>query len=387
MNKKNNHRIVAFTKDWDDVPTCTTHILREMGKYMPVLWVNSIGTRKPDLRHPSHIKRIIKRLLRGFKRAELKENQLRVLSPLLIPKAQSGIGLWLNRKLFAIQAGRELRDMGAGDIEYWCFVPNAVDLLPVKVIADINVIYYCVDDWTKFHYLDTEWIKQKEYDLLMRADIVFAVSHFLVSKLEQITDSKVFYMPHGVEYNKFSQALSITALPKDIKDISKPVIGFYGNIYPWVNLKLLLEIALRRTDWNFIMIGGVFSDVSMFDNIDNVYFLGRKEHDELPQYCAAFDVSIILYDMSNSRMESVSPVKTRELLAAGVPVVAATVPELLYFGDDVLIAESVAEWIAAIKKQLLREDNRNISDKVRGDDWGMRVEKIREIIGAENVPG
>ncbi|MCK5528992.1 MAG: hypothetical protein KAI74_04870, partial [Kiritimatiellae bacterium] len=314
MSKDSHHRIVAFTKDWDDVPTCTTHILREMGKSMPVLWVNSIGTRKPDLRHPSHLKRIIKRLLVGFKRAELKENKIRVLSPILIPKVQSKLTLWINRKLFAWQVGRELRDMGDGGIEYWCFVPNAVDLLPSDKTG-VRVVYYCVDDWTKFHYLDTEWVANKERALLKRADIVFAVSRYLERKLKELSEVAVHYMPHGVEYNKFHKALDIDNTPQDMGSIPRPVIGFYGNIYQWVDLGLVMKLAGRRADWGFVMIGDLFVDVSQFADIDNVYFLGRKEHDELPSYCATFNVAIIPYDMSNLRMESVSPVKSRELLA------------------------------------------------------------------------
>lgn len=50
--------IVAFTKDWNDVPTCTTHILRAMGQTRPVLWVNSIGMRKPSLASGRDLPRI-----------------------------------------------------------------------------------------------------------------------------------------------------------------------------------------------------------------------------------------------------------------------------------------------------------------------------------------
>ncbi len=383
MSDSVDRRIVAFTKDWNDVPTCTTHILREMGKVIPVLWVNSIGTRKPDLRHPSHIKRIIQRVFGGFQRAELKENKLRVLSPLLVPKAQSGFSLWLNRKLFSMQAGRELKEMGTGIVEYWCFVPNAIDLLPVKN-KNVRVIYYCVDDWTNFQYLDTDWIGEKERELLASSDMVFAVSRYLVDKLKKISGQDIHYSPHGVEYEKFRKALFPQKMPDDIQQVRKPIIGFYGNLYPWVNLALIKKLAEQQPDWNFIFIGGVFCDISDFAKIDNVHFLDRKEHDELPGYCAAFDVAIIPYDMSNPRMESVSPVKSREILAAGVPVVAADVPELRGMAD-VLIAVTVDDWIIAIEKQLQRNDNEEISKKVINDDWVRRVSQIRKIVVAENI--
>lgn len=408
-----------MTKDWDDVPTCTTHILREMGKTLPVLWVNSIGTRKPRLRHPAHMGRVWKRLATGFRRAERKENQLRVLNPLLIPKAESRPAQWINRRLFAWQAGRELRDMGDGRIEYWCFVPNAVDLvgsgrwpaasgggrdettntnmehrtsnMEHRMSESPNsriIVYYCVDDWSQFHYLDTEWMARKERELLACADIVFAVSRYLVSKLQVMTDmlpksniehgtSKIQYMPHGVEYDKFRAALESRELPADVAALKKPVIGFYGNIYPWVDLGLVAELARRRPAWSFVLIGGAFCDVARCDGLANVRFLGRREHNELPGYCAAFDVGMIPYDMTQARMESVNPVKTRELLAAGVPIVAADVPELRGLGDRVLIAKRPEEWISAIERQVTRRDRDAISRSVVRDDWSARVREIR----------
>ena len=395
-------RIVAFTKDWDDVPTCTTHILREMGKTMPVLWVNSIGTRKPDLKHPAHFGRIFRRLCAGLRLAELKENHLRVLSPLLIPMARGRLSQFINRRLFAWQANRELRRMGNGPIEYWCFVPNAVDLLPCDTRhATRNthhaVVYYCVDDWTKFHYLDTTWMARKERELLARADVVFAVSQYLVDELGNRSDSlesnlesrisNLQYMPHGVEYGKFRAALELGCrLPGDVARLPKPMIGFYGNIYPWVDLDLLEKLADERPEWSFVMIGGVFCDVSRFDNVLNVHFLGRREHDELPGYCAAFDAAIIPYDMGNPRMASVNPVKARELLAAGVPVVASDVPELRQFGKNVIISATVNEWLEALDKQAIRKDRETISDSVANDDWATRVGHIREVVAAAEYP-
>jgi glycosyltransferase involved in cell wall biosynthesis len=379
-------RIVAFTKDWDDVPTCTTHILREMGKTLPVLWVNSIGTRKPRLGHPSHVGRVVRRLASGFRRAERKENHLRVLNPILIPKAQSRFAQWANRKLFSWQAGRELADMGDGPIEYWCFVPNAVDLLPPTLATRHSplatrhaVVYYCVDDWSKFTYLDAEWISKKERELVRVADIIFTPARYLVEKMASLTEGgrPVHYIPHGVEYQKFRAALAVRTLPEDVAGIKKPVIGFYGNIYPWVDLNLVAELARRRPDWSFVLIGGIFCDVARLQGLANVHLLGRKEHDDLPRYCAAFDVGMIPYDLADPRMESVNPVKAREILAAGVPIVASDVPELRMFGEDVLIAKTPDEWVHGIERQMRRDDRERVSRSVQNDDWADRVATIR----------
>ena len=47
-------------------------------------------------------------------------------------------------------------------------------------------------------------------------------------------------MPHGVQYDMFAAALDEeTKIPDDISKLPKPVVGFYGNIYPWIDFKLV----------------------------------------------------------------------------------------------------------------------------------------------------
>lgn len=428
-----DRRIVAFAKDWDDVPTSITHVLREMGKTIPVLWINSIGTRKPDLRHARDLQRIIRRIGAFFQRAQIKENRVRVLSPFLVPKAQTSFSRWLNRILFDLQISRELRDMGNSPVEYWCSVPNAVDLLPRRMHRlgwsvsrndaekdfcfvgqstggalttagrqlaanhdEPIVVYYCVDDWSKFEGLDGKWLEQKERQMLKRADIVFTPAQYLVQKCcrtieAQVPDPdhfilnagascqcKVHHIPHGVEYEKFATALdSATVVPSDISGMAKPIIGFYGNIYEWIDFALLAELARRRSDWSFVIIGQVYCDVSRFDSIPNVHFIGRREHDQLPGYCKGFNAAIIPYDLNDARMQSVSPVKARELLAAGVPIVAALIPELSACGEDVVMCEGVEAWLTAIEKQSRRTDRAAISKRMETEDWRVRVSELR----------
>jgi len=327
--------IFAFTKDWDDVPTCTTHLLREMAKTLPVLWVSSIGTRKPSAVSAKDLRRIARRIRNGLRPAAWKENRLRVLNPLLLPKAESRLAVALNRRLFAWHVRREtaawMNAMAAPSVhEYWCFVPNAVDLLPVAEApgAPRRVIYYCADDWTQFHNLDGAWMKRKEQELLGRADLVFASSRILEARLEarqaQCADrrpSAVVYMPHGVEYDRFAQALDkTTSVPTELAALQKPVIGFYGNLHPWVDFGLIAALAQARPEWSFVLIGEAYADVSALTAMANVHLLGRREHSVLHNYCRGFDVAMIPYAMTDPRMQSVNPVKTKELLAAGLPI-------------------------------------------------------------------
>ncbi len=392
--------IVAFTKDWNDVPTCTTHILRDMARTIPVLWVCSIGTRKPQARSGKDWRRLAGRVLSGLRRAEWKENRLSVLRPVLVPKAESRLTRWFNRRIFRWYLKRELPRSFRGSVEFWCFVPNAVDFIPetgggapLAPGLGHKVVYYCADDWTKFHNLDGAWMEEKERRLIQHADVVFATSRYLAAKLQGV-DAKaaVVYMPHGVDFTHFARACDKRIpLPDDIATLPHPMVGFYGNLHPWVDFSLIAALAKARPRWTFALIGEVYSDVGTLRETPNVHLLGRREHAILPDYCRGFDAAMIPYDMSNPRMESVNPVKTKELLAAGVPVVSSRVPELEGYGDRVLPCTSVDEWLQALERQVSRtpDERRLISESVRDEDWSCKVRQIRnhlEIFPPQSQP-
>lgn len=434
------HPIVAFTKDWSDVPTCTTHILRRLAVDRPVLWVESIGTRRPKAGSPRDLGRILRRLRRVADGPRHIENSLWVWSPVLIPRAESRMALAINRCMLNAVVRRWLKTVGGFEgrtpdsglptpysaelapgqelpttdcrlptnvVDFWCFVPNAgallkFDRLPSTPIdnptsvdisrlqsipvgstlhAPCSLVYYCVDDWSQFENLDGEWLQQQENVLLQQADHVFAASRYLESKCRAVAGERVHYMPHGVDLALFRQALEHdTEIPAFFKGLPSPVIGFYGNISAWIDFELVAAVARLRPEWSFVLIGPLYADVSALRALPNVYFPGRVEHEQLPGCCKAFNAAMIPYDMRHPRMQSVNPVKARELLAAGVPVVSCNIPEVRECGNGVQVVEEArAEaWVAALEQALQCSDRPAVSQSVSNDDWDARV---REMLG------
>ena len=68
-------------------------------------------------------------------------------------------------------------------------------------------------------------------------------------------------------------------------------------------------------------------DESRLRSLENVHFLGGKPVDALPGYLKALDVALIPYKL-NELTRNIFPLKLYEYLAAGLPIVAAALPEL-----------------------------------------------------------
>ncbi len=112
-----------------------------------------------------------------------------------------------------------------------------------------------------------------------------------------------------------------------------------------------------------------------------VHFVGRQPYESLPSYCAAFDLGLIPF-VRSPMTEKVNPIKLREYLAAGLPVVASAVSELTRYGDDVLTCSGIDEWMRALEQQLARTDHVAISERMRNESWQNKVATIRSVVDA-----
>jgi glycosyltransferase involved in cell wall biosynthesis len=194
-------------------------------------------------------------------------------------------------------------------------------------------------------------------------------------------------IPHGVDHAHFASALTLPPgpAPGDITTVKRPVIGFYGEINDWIDTGMLASLARARPDWSLVLLGRIAAeagDLGHLLGLPNVHWLGRKQYRELPAYCAAFDVALIPMKL-NDLTRSVNPLKLREYLAAGVPVVSAPLPEVLPYGDVVRLASTAEEYARAIG-ELLTQDRAQIaprlSERVRAESWEARVGDLSRLV-------
>ena len=368
--------IVAFAKDWHEDPTSNHHVLRELAKSRRVLWLNSVGTRTPKLSSGRDLGKIRRKLGEFTKGPINVENDLWVFSPLVLPLPHSSIARAINRQLLrATIAALRLR-LGMKEFHLWTFLPNVADY--VGQLGESLAVYYCVDEWSMFSYLDEEQTVSAEKQLLDRVDVVFAINHALADK-KRALHPETHVSPPGVDHDQFSKALDdTTVLPEALRGMKKPVIGFYGTIQDWVDLDLIAICAKRHPEWNIVLLGQIMVDTAVVSSLPNVHLLGRQPHDQLPAFCRGFDVGLIPYRI-DERMKFVNPIKLREYLSAGIPVVSTAVPEVKRYSTWCTVAETADEFFAGIERALAEdspEKRRARSASMENETWTARVAKV-----------
>lgn len=372
--------IVAFAKDWHEDPTSNHHVLRELAKTRRVLWLNSLATRTPSLASGRDLGKIRRKLVEFARGPVNVENDLWVFSPLVLPLPASPTARAINRRILRATIRTLRLRLGIGDFELWTFLPNTADY--VGTLGERLAVYYCVDEWSMFSYLDRAQTQAAERRLLERVDAVFAINHALADAKRQVNDH-TFVSPHGVDHAVFARALDpALAVPADLAALPTPRIGFYGTLRDWVDFELIAHLARARPRWSIALIGQALGDLSAIKGLPNVHLLGQKRHDELPAYCKGFDVGMIPYRI-DERMAFVNPLKLREYLSAGVPVVSTPVPEVVRYSHMCRIAATPDAFVAAVDAALAEATpaaRRARSDAMTKETWSARVADVTRTI-------
>jgi len=161
-----------------------------------------------------------------------------------------------------------------------------------------------------------------------------------------------------------------------------PVIGFFGLIADWVDIKVIRYLAASRPDWSFVLIGEVQTDISALREMPNVHLLGRRSYQSLPAYCKMFDVAVLPF-VVNELTLAANPLKLREYLAAGLPVVATPLPEVVKLNGLVRTARTQPEFLDQIEAFLnegKRGPNLEVSRLMEPESWDEKVEELSRII-------
>lgn len=370
--------ILCFSHDWTGDPLSKTHLMRVLSRDNRILWVNAIANRMPTT-SSKDISRIFKKLKNFTEPIREVERNIFVLNPLAVPAYGSSTIVSLNQSSLVRQIKKAMRKLGFSNVVNMVFNPAAG--MVAGRLDESQLIYYCVDEYTAFTGVG-EGLKKIEDDLFRRADLV-------VVSAGRLFDSKKHLNPntqiirHGTDWNHFRTALDPDLpIPNDIADLPRPIIGFHGLLADWVDYELIKKVAERFANGSVVLIGKVAVDaeekIKTLDGVSNIHLLGRKPYNDLPAYCKAFDVALNPFTINELTLAA-NPLKVREYLAAGLPVVSTDIPEVRVM-KQCLVGIDHADFIAKIENALRNSESPTmVSDSVRHESWEAKVEELKSI--------
>jgi glycosyltransferase involved in cell wall biosynthesis len=240
------------------------------------------------------------------------------------------------------------------------------------------LVYQCVDEYSAFSGVASGAILDLEERLLKQADLVLVSAERLRQSKSRV-NPRTHLVRHGVDFSHFRKALDPeTQVPPEIAALPRPVIGFFGLIADWVDTELLAAVARRYAHGSLVILGKATTDVSCLQ-LPNVHLLGRKPYADLPAYCKGFDVALNPFRINELTLNA-NPLKVREYLAAGLPVVSTDIPEVRVL-PDCRAATSHEDFLAQVDAALSdRRPRVEISERMRQESWEARLAEIEEYL-------
>jgi glycosyltransferase involved in cell wall biosynthesis len=344
--------IVCFANDWRGDPTSKHHVMRTYAGSTDVLWVESAGMRRPQLTSGHDLGRIVKKLKTAGGGLRKAMDRLHVMSPLSLPLPGNAFANGLNAAIYRGSVRSASRRTGVTrDPLLWVYTPSVAPYL--SGMRRSGLVYHCVDRWWAFSDYDADVMRRCHVQLCRDADVVFASSAELLEDCREHT-GHAHLIRHGVEWEHFAKAAAEKhERPSDLAGIAGPILGFFGLIHEWVDQDLVCAIADAFPAATVALIGKVQVDDERLRSRSNIRLLGQKDYADLPRYSAFFDVGLIPF-AHNDLTLAVNPIKLREYLSAGMPVVATDLPEIELLAGNPMVrtGRTAAEHVAGIEQFL-----------------------------------
>jgi GT2 family glycosyltransferase/glycosyltransferase involved in cell wall biosynthesis len=356
-------------------------LMLSIAEHRKVLVVNSIGMRMPARGRSSHPARRVLRKLRSV--AKLVRHprpdlpRFAVMSPLPLPFYGSPALRRINAVLVRAQVRLVCLLLGIRRPAVVVTIPTAWDV--VRPMRRRSLVYNRSDRHSDFPEADRRLIEGMEGELLRHSDSVLYVSRALMADEAELTGDRAVFLDHGVDFAHFAPRPA-GEQPADLHAVPAPRIGFYGALDDFVvDFDLLEHVAAEMPDASLVLIGDATHPMERFERYPNVHWLGRRPYEAIPAYGSGFDVAIMPW-VDTDWIHRCNPIKLKEYLALGLPVVSTDFAELDDYRDRVRVATTPESFVRAIRDSLefgplLAPEK--LRESVRAYSWASRAQVLK----------
>lgn len=369
---------IVFSDDWGRHPSSCQHLFKIISRDNKVLWVNTVGMRAPSAKKGYDWKRSAEKIMSWFLPLKKINPNLHVFSPFMLPFQGSIFINFINN--FSVINGIRLIKflLGIKNPIAWTTIPNVNQI--VKKLGATAVIYNCTDDYSLWPGGNRSLIDTQEKDLLLKSDLVLASSESLKTKCLEY-NKNTFLFPHGVNVDHFRNA-DKKNLPRQLENIPHPIAGFFGLLYEKINFDLIKKITETYKNMSIVLIGKQSINLDDLKNYPNIYLIGHIKYEQLPSFAIHFDVGLMPYVLDNEIAKS-APLKLKEYLTLGIPVVSVKVADVEKYSGLIQIANTDNDFIKKIDIAL-KENTPELETKrqetVKNESWQTKIDLYKKIL-------
>lgn len=364
--------ILCFAGDvWDGNPHSRHHLMRRLAARWNVLFVEGVPMRSiaPG---KGELRRVRAKLVMrpGYRTVA---TGLHVLRPLPIPPA-GRVGRAVQLRALGRQIRWARRRLGLSPpYVSWFSVPIAAPLR--GRLGERGSVFFYQDRYDAFTNVDAKHMRSCVAQLARGCDVSIATAEELADDLRNLGAAPLL-VPHGVELERFAGEVPA---PVELEGVERPIVGYVGLIDDYLDFECITRTADALDRGTVVLVGRANTDLTGLRH-PRVKLLGPRPYETIPAYLATFDCCLIPFKI-NRLTVGVNPIKLREYLAAGRPVVSTPLPEALRYGAAMTIAENPASFAGAVIESLhpsqdTAESRARRRAAVAGESWDAVVAAI-----------
>lgn len=390
-----NMSLLVFSDDWGRHPSSCQHLIRRLLTRHRVLWVNTIGMRRPrfDRVTAARVAEKLRGWLFGNSAACASRptagsaggNAPEVADPKMWPFFTHGHDRRINRVLLRGQLTPAVQRLPQPRVAITT-IPIVVDLigqLPVDAW-----VYYCVDDFRHWPEMDGRVLERLEAELIARADLLVAAG----AKLHEGISKRGYnarLLTHGVDYAMWQTAPSnghredAADPPCELADLKLPIILFWGSINWQLDVETIRGVLSVLDRGSLVLVGPVSDCPPSLLHMPRVHLPGAVPYERLPQLAAAADVLVMPYRQAPGLEES-QPLKLLEYLSTDRPAVVCDLPAVRPWHDALDVANSPRHFAELVKRRVvtgLPAEQAEARRRVASEGWDAKAALLETWIG------
>jgi glycosyltransferase involved in cell wall biosynthesis len=233
-------------------------------------------------------------------------------------------------------------------------------------------VYYCVDDYAQWPGLDHGTLRRMEADLATRVDVSIAVSETLRDHLRNLGAPPPHLLTHGIDPGHWSSG---GLLPKVLDGLPKPLVVFWGLIDRRLDVTWLTRLGRELTEGTIVLIGPESNPDPALARVPRLVRRPAATYDQLPAVARSAAVLIMPYaDLPVSR--AMQPLKLKEYLATGKPVVAADLPATREWADCQDLVRTADGFSQAVRHRIAEgtpSEQVTARQRLVGEEWSLKA--------------
>ena len=377
--------LLVFSDDWGRHPSSCQHLISQLLDRYQVVWVNTIGMRTPSL-NLATLKRGFEKIFQWAKRRERAEetpDNLRVLNPRMWPWFTSARDRRINCRLLS-NALKPVIDAQRSPVIAITTIPIVADLLGELPVD--RWVYYCVDDFSVWPGLDQQTLLAMETELIGKADQIICVSETLQERIASAgRDAEL--LTHGVDPD-FWKHPSCEAVSEEVGSSESPLIVFWGVVDRRMDSDFIRRLSDDLEQGTILLVGPEQNPYPELLSLLRVQYVPPMPFESLPALAAATDVLIMPYiDAAVTR--AMQPLKLKEYLATGKPVVVRDLPSTQDWGDCLDLATTPEEFSRQVRQRLetgLPDEQHEARRRLQHETWASKSATFEQLVIGTHSP-